>query len=897
MKLLNKIQLKRARRFQPAKWHRQSSKQILDHFSFFILATKGTMSTPQKSNSSSRGKKWRPQATKEARRLGNTEADWNLPSVIASGRTRSQRSTDDSVISTPRVALFAGVDEAESVSTGGVSSLTTDSASSKRTRPPQSRVIIEVNPAAALLQKYLKNCPKCESALAITFPTTCIASGCKITCTDEMCVFADAIKPCGSNVPLAPSSGSVKIKRNTDYALNVLYVIGFIASGDGPTEAGRILGLLGLPNSTTMKSRSFGNIERMISHVVQDYTEEILMNNLRNEVAAVFGDKTNTNGDRLYNLWLSDDLPQDQWPRIDGCADMGWQQKGSGRIRNSQSGHALVIAQLTRKAVEKEVCSKGCGYCKTWRTNHPVTEAPPMHHCFVNHEGSSGSMEPKAVCNMYLRLFNKRVIVKRFVADDDSSIKARLKWSNEDYKIIHNTTQVPRIMNSNGNLTSRPNHGKVPAHMPEPTFVADPNHRRKTMTNGLYALAALVNTSPEQQKENYDNMVKNKLKKAEKKGVPPPAIKPFKVKAWNLTMNKMDARRLSKNFAFMGRKLHYCTTDEEIINCGKAVLEHHFDNHDHCGDWCRRKKELAAEKAAAEEAAKQQQQQQQQDDGEDDEPTDIHKKFYRDKVKDKELYERLHSMIARFVTLEALKEIAHQMDTCANESFNNTASWLAPKNKVYAGTHSLQNRICIALGITSLGTLKYYQGLLDRMGIAITPDVAHFLQIMDASRQRRLERTKTAEFKIKRASNEMAKIKKEAIEATIARAKRDGVYKPGIGMTGGYDLETVGNDDNNKKKAAATTRKKNPKKGATTGKKPCQCGGTDHQRPSSRLCPFFVPRKRKKTSEPKTEAEVTMETEEMADEIDALDALPVDLAGSSSSGGESGFFSATSEFS
>ena len=78
---------------------------------------------------------------------------------------------------------------------------------------------------------------------------------------------------------------------------------------------------------------------------------------------------------------------------------------------------------------------------------------------------------------------------------------------------------------------------------------------------------------------------------AEKKGLPPPAIKPFKEKKWNLTMVKMDARQLSKNFAFMARKLKYCVSDAEIVDCGKAVLEHHFDNHQYCGKWCRRKDE------------------------------------------------------------------------------------------------------------------------------------------------------------------------------------------------------------------------------------------------------------------------------------------------------------------
>jgi hypothetical protein len=34
----------------------------------------------------------------------------------------------------------------------------------------------------------------------------------------------------------------------------------------------------------------------------------------------------------------------------------------------------------------------------------------------------------------------------------------------------------------------RPDKGKLPAHVPEPLFVADPNHRRKGLTGELIKL-------------------------------------------------------------------------------------------------------------------------------------------------------------------------------------------------------------------------------------------------------------------------------------------------------------------------------------------------------------------------------------------------------------------------
>lgn len=45
--------------------------------------------TPQKSNSSAR-KRWQPKAGSEARKLGNTEGDWNLANGVHTAREKPQ---------------------------------------------------------------------------------------------------------------------------------------------------------------------------------------------------------------------------------------------------------------------------------------------------------------------------------------------------------------------------------------------------------------------------------------------------------------------------------------------------------------------------------------------------------------------------------------------------------------------------------------------------------------------------------------------------------------------------------------------------------------------------------------------------------------------------------------
>jgi len=83
----------------------------------------------------------------------------------------------------------------------------------------------------------------------------------------------------------------------------MLCVLGFLASGDGGVEAGRILGLLGLPNSTTMEKRSFTIIEQRIGPILQGLCQEILQENLDEEVAIYYGDAEDENGNQLFDLW------------------------------------------------------------------------------------------------------------------------------------------------------------------------------------------------------------------------------------------------------------------------------------------------------------------------------------------------------------------------------------------------------------------------------------------------------------------------------------------------------------------------------------------------------------------------------------------------------------------
>jgi hypothetical protein len=110
-----------------------------------------------------------------------------------------------------------------------------------------------------------------------------------------------------------------------------LYVIGFIACGEGCTEAARLLGLLGLPNDTTMARRSFGIIEDRISNKVQELTTTLLLENLVEE-AWLTMEASNAHDENDFQLWRASVLnptgmvlsKKNKYPPLMCSFDMGY---------------------------------------------------------------------------------------------------------------------------------------------------------------------------------------------------------------------------------------------------------------------------------------------------------------------------------------------------------------------------------------------------------------------------------------------------------------------------------------------------------------------------------------------------------------------------------------------
>jgi hypothetical protein len=308
-------------------------------------------------------------------------------------------------------------------------------------------------------------------------------------------------------------------------------------------------------------------IEGRLSEKIQQVSNEILLDHLTEEVRLSM-ELSTVNDANDFALWKQSIINKEvrllpaRLPRVTVSFDMGWQQRASGHKYNSASGHALLVGALTRKPIAFILKLKRCNFCVVWKKkNKDITEEAfiPFHNCSKNHKGSSKAMEPQACLEMVVDLYdNFSVVVERIVLDDDSSTRTKLKWSNEDWKKNNNMTEEPMVPKTKGknkgDLQRRKDYGRLPGHIPEPTWLADPNHRRNVLTGELIGLT----------KETVGKRA---------------------------TMTKMDMTRIGKNFSYMIRQLPR-TLDSEYDSAGRAVLDHYFDDHTYCGQWCPSKRGL-----------------------------------------------------------------------------------------------------------------------------------------------------------------------------------------------------------------------------------------------------------------------------------------------------------------
>jgi hypothetical protein len=536
----------------------------------------------------------------------------------------------------------------------------------------------------------------------------------------------------------------------TDYAVNFLYVLGFLTVGDGSWEAQRILGLLDLLNLTTMEKQTFTKVENKVSSFIVRIAEDTMKRNLIAGVEASLDNQVQGfDFERWKKAVLNDtvSLVPDQYAFVSAGTDMVWQQRRTAK--DSLSGHALLFGTNNRSPIWYCLKQKSCKICSLHRKRD---DGVPEHNCTINHNGSSKSMEPLAVVDMVTDLYDCFYTrVKYLITDDNSTMKANCWWSNEDYKKHYGT--YPTVIDKTGKQRKRKCTGKLRYPVHQPDFLGDPNHRVKTVCNSIKTL----------QKKNAKDTA---------------------------GCLEIDTLRISKNFAYFVRTLSM-VPEEDWGRCSVSVIDHHFDKHDNCGAFCRRKDETEEERKNS-------------------------NKFYRDVEKDKPLYDALYTTIGDYLTVERLKEVAHCYDTNANESINNLIAWLAPKNKYLSGTATLRTQIATAIGIQSLGFDNFFRTLFEVMGIDMTDGTEYWLTKADCTQEKKKEKQLSVDAKKKQKKIYYDTLKKKTEQACSDIEKGIGYYRAAV--TKADEAEECGEPKQKKQKTSE-------EKGNV---KPCRCGSVTH---------------------------------------------------------------------
>ena len=144
---------------------------------------------------------------------------------------------------------------------------------------------------------------------------------------------------------------------------------------------------------------------------------------------------------------------------------MGWTKRSSGNRYDSQSGHAVIFGQSTKKIIGSRLFNKASRICQNAKNN---SEEPKKHTCVANWTESSKSMESAGILDFCTNAPAHHYYIKTIICDDDNNMRKHTK---------HKSEANPK--------------GLLPSSVPEPIFLADPTHRVKSIAKYFFQLAKL----------------------------------------------------------------------------------------------------------------------------------------------------------------------------------------------------------------------------------------------------------------------------------------------------------------------------------------------------------------------------------------------------------------------
>jgi hypothetical protein len=402
---------------------------------------------------------------------------------------------------------------------------------------------------------------------------------------------------------------------------------------------------------------------------------------------------------------------------LEVASDTRWDKRGSTRRYDSLSGCSVAFGLRANLPIGIEPMSSVCIKCSKGIDHEPDV-------CPRNYEGSAKGMEATGAAIIVKRLFeneDNKCYVARLVTDDDSSVRKILTHSYREQLAasVISDADWPRYANGK----KKPDNGLLPLLHSIIRFLADKGHRVRGYSRFLFAEA-------------------------------------IKSVANGCGCTKVDAERMKRRLSWTLR-LHCFGTYEEFQTAVLAVLEHHFNNHQFCGDWCKSTSGTEEEVSAA-------------------------GLRFRCKERNKELYLVLKKHHEEFMEESKLRQLFHTYDTNTVEGFNKFLTKFLPKDRTYCQTIENKARTMLAAGLQSVGYRQFYERVFSLTGIKMRDDdiTNLFLRSEDSQKMWRTLHRREESVKITRMRTLYKKLREGVEKLKADNAKQLG-YESGMMGPGG----------------------------------------------------------------------------------------------------------------
>ena len=583
-------------------------------------------------------------------------------------------------------------------------------------------------------------CRHCRTVLSTTDEETPlrleiigIASGLHFNCSNKSCPASGSLRP---DLASDATIKTAKLTEGTpfynrvnagDLQLNRRFVMGMQLCGIGRHDGTILAGMLDV-NVSAMINR-WTAIQDIVGAAIETVGREVLEENLYIECQL---SPVGAGGRSALAI----------------ASDTRWDKRGSGRKYDSLSGCSVALGLRSQLVLELEPMSSICSSC-----------ARGVEHqdnlCPKNYDGSAKGMEACGAARIAERLFANeecKCYIAFLVTDDDASVRKVLTHSFKDMVAAGMMTDAewPRY-GTTGKGKKKPDNGLLNILHVLIIFFADKGHRVRGYIRVLFT-------------ESY------------------------KSAADGCGCTKIDAERMKRRMSWTLR-LHCGGTYAEFKTAVHAVLEHHFNNHEYCGDWCK------AAEGTAEELVE-------------------NRLRFRCKTKDAKLYLFMKKHHEQFMEDTKLRQLFHQWDTNAVEGFNKFLTKFLPKDRTFCKTNENKRRALLAAALQSIGYRQFYKRVFQLTGIKLLEeDMTNlFLRSEDAGKLWRRAHRRKQTVKIKRMRMHYKKLRDG-----VAKLKKDNRkdLSYGSGMMGPGAAGEV-----------------------EVRQKTCKCGSTQHFRTTHKDCPM-----------------------------------------------------------